>query len=157
MSPSLPDPPDPAPAALFVSRSPDETREWGRGFGRGLVGGDVVCLFGELGAGKTCLCQGIVSGLGVKEEVPVRSPTFTFVREYRGRERIWHWDLYRLPAPEEVEELGWRESFDGRAIVLIEWADRALTFMPPRRWEIRITLLSENERRLEIRRVGVKG
>ncbi|MBI3015392.1 MAG: tRNA (adenosine(37)-N6)-threonylcarbamoyltransferase complex ATPase subunit type 1 TsaE [Candidatus Tectomicrobia bacterium] len=140
------------PFHRFVSRDPQETREWGQQFARHLVAGDVVCLYGELGAGKTCLTQGIVAGLGVGARVPVRSPSFTFVREYRGRERILHWDLYRLRSSEEVEELGWRESFDGNAIVLIEWADRVSSLLPQRRWDITLTMISENIRHLEARR-----
>lgn len=151
MSPLIPSGPHGPDSYRFLSRSPQDTREWGRQFGRRLIAGDVICLYGELGAGKTCLCQGIVSGLGVEEGLPVRSPSFTFVREYRGREKIWHWDLYRLDAPGEVEELGWRDSFDGRAIVLIEWADRVSSFLPDRRWEIRIAIQSETERWLETR------
>jgi len=111
----------------------------------------VVCLYGELGAGKTCLAQGIVAGLGVGAQVPVRSPSFTFVREYRGKERILHWDLYRLNSPEEVEELGWRESFDGNTIVLIEWADRVASLLPRRRWDITIRTVSFEIRELEAR------
>jgi len=152
VSRTTPRQPGPDTTLHFVSRTPQETREWGRNFAANLSSGDVVCLYGELGAGKTCLAQGIVAGLGVGEHVPVRSPSFTFVRSYQGRERVWHWDLYRLGSADEVEDLGWRESFDGHSIILIEWADRVFSLLPQRRWDIIITAVSFEVRELEAQR-----
>ena len=82
----------------------------------------------------------------------MRSPSFTFVRSYQGRERVWHWDLYRLGSADEVEDLGWRESFDGHSIILIEWADRVFSLLPQRRWDIIITAVSFEVRELEAQR-----
>ncbi len=97
--------------------------------------GDVVALTGPLGAGKTCFTRGLVRGLGARE--PVASPTFTLVREHRGRLPVRHVDLYRLD-PREVEELDWRDLFYGPAVAVVEWAEKAEAFLPARRFLVDI-------------------
>jgi tRNA threonylcarbamoyladenosine biosynthesis protein TsaE len=109
--------------------TPQETQEWGRQLARTLEAGAVLALCGDLGAGKTCLTQGIVAGLGSQAEVT--SPTFSLVQEYRdGRLPVFHLDFYRLESEGEVLRLGWDELLDENGVVLVEWADRFPALMP---------------------------
>ncbi len=93
----------------------------------------VVLLIGNLGAGKTTLAKGIVSGLGAAQSDEVSSPTFTLIHEYGSEaehNEIYHIDLYRLDRPEDVATLGLDEIFDREAIVLIEWGERFPELLP---------------------------
>src|ERR671929_1848593 len=120
-----------------VTRSVEETRALGEQLGRDvLVAGDVVVLTGELGSGKTALAQGIGRGLDV--DGPVVSPTFTLVREYEGRVRLCHVDIYRLERMQEIHDLGIEEQLE-ESVTLIEWGEVAATALPADRLEIRIT------------------
>jgi len=114
----------------FETHSEEETIELGRRFARELPSRAVVLLIGNLGAGKTTLAKGIVSGLGAAEPDEVVSPTFTLIHEYGGG-RVYHIDLYRLDTPAQVATLGLDEIFDREAVVLIEWGERFRQFMPP--------------------------
>jgi len=109
----------------------------------------VVLLIGNLGAGKTTLAKGIVSGLGVAEPDDVSSPTFTLIHEY-GEGRAYHIDLYRLEAARQVESLGLEELFDRDAMVLIEWGERFPELMPAQRTEIHMRALGDDEREIEV-------
>ncbi len=102
--------------------------------------GDVICLFGPLGAGKTTLARGFVRSVASQgEDLEVPSPTFTLVQTYEtARLTVWHFDLYRLESPEEVYELGVEEALD-TGVSLIEWPERALDLLPAERLEIHIT------------------
>jgi len=95
----------------------------------------VVALRGPLGAGKTCFARGLARGLGAREAVA--SPTFTLVREYRGRLPVHHIDLYRLE-PDDLEDLDWRDLLYGQAVAVVEWADKAETYLPSRRYDVNI-------------------
>lgn len=101
-----------------------ELREWGRKFGRSAHAPLVVTISGELGAGKTTLVQAICAGYGVTDEVT--SPTFALVHEYHApRSPVHHLDLYRLDRPDQLDEIAWDELVSARAVVLIEWPERA--------------------------------
>jgi ATPase, YjeE family len=101
-----------------------ELREWGRKFGRSAHAPLVVTISGELGAGKTTLVQAICAGYGVIDEVT--SPTFALVHEYHApRSPVHHLDLYRLDRPDQLDEIAWDELVSARAVVLIEWPERA--------------------------------
>ncbi len=109
--------------------TPEETREAGKGLAQELGPGDVLALTGELGAGKTHLCQGIVAGLG--SDAGVTSPTFGLVHEYLdGRLPVYHFDFYRIEAAEELVELGWDDYLERGGVVLVEWADRFPDWLP---------------------------
>lgn len=107
-----------------------ELRDWGRRFGRSAHAPLVVTITGELGAGKTTLVQAICHGYGVTEDVT--SPTFALVHEYEApRSPIFHLDLYRLDRPDQLDALGWDELVTARAVVLVEWPERAGARVPP--------------------------
>ena len=120
-----------------VSRSVEETRALGEELGRDVLRvGDVVVLSGELGTGKTALAQGVGRGLGV--DGPVVSPTFTLIREYEGRIRLCHVDIYRLERVQELVDLGLEERLDD-CVTLIEWGEVAGSALPADRLELRLT------------------
>ena len=115
--------------------------------------GDVICLFGDLGAGKTTFARGFLRALGVTDEIP--SPTFNLLLTYDTAAcTIWHFDLYRLNEPNEIIELGFEDALaDG--ISLIEWPDRLGNWLPERRIEIYlIETKADTRRQLRLRAVG---
>lgn len=113
----------------WLSPSPETTAALGRWLGRHLWAGSFVALLGELGAGKTALAQGILAGAGVLRTGG--SPTFPLLWEYQGgRLPVYHWDVYRVRGPWELEELGYEEYFFGGGICLVEWADQVAELWP---------------------------
>src|SRR5581483_4992437 len=135
-----------------ITRSPAETAALGRALAARLGAGDVVLLFGDLGAGKTAFVKGLADGLGVPAE-EVSSPTFTIVQEYRGgRLPLFHVDLYRLNDPREVEDLGLEEiAADG--VLAIEWAEK-LPRPPAGAIIVRLEHADGDTRRLTIGTLG---
>ena len=132
-----------------ITHTPAETQAVGRDLGSHAEPGHVYLLFGELGAGKTCLTQGILWGLGGDDFA--RSPTFVLVAEYRGRIPLYHVDLYRLDAEAEVADLGLDEYLFGDGACAVEWADRAPGYLDGvPRLEVRFERLGEGERRLAL-------
>ena len=119
------------------THSPDETWDLAFHMGECAEPGQVYTLNGDLGAGKTVFAQGFAAGLGVRE--PVNSPTFTIVQEYMGRLPLYHFDVYRIEEPEEMEEIGYREYFYGKGVCLIEWAEQIQELLPDRRIDVTIT------------------
>src|SRR5438876_7506419 len=111
----------------WVTGSDEETRAVGEALGRRLGPGDVVCLEGPLGAGKTTLAQGLARGLGVADVV--NSPTFTLVQEYEGRRPVFHLDVYRLSGPEEAADLAIPEMIAAGGVLLIEWPERIASLL----------------------------
>ena len=110
---------------------------------------DVVSLTGDLGAGKTTLVQGAARALGVED--PVLSPTFTLLREYRGRVPIYHLDVYRLDRMQDVIDLGFEELVDREAIVFVEWGDAIDVLLPPEHLQVELTLPGDGlERRIAV-------
>lgn len=132
----------------------NETRAFGRHLGTLLRRGDWVALIGSLGSGKTTLVQGIVDG--VHPGTRGRSPTYVLVEVYGEGPRIVHADLYRMAAAAEVETLGLTDLADGDAVVLVEWADRALDRMPEDRLELELRYVPEGGRELRIRPRGAR-
>jgi tRNA threonylcarbamoyladenosine biosynthesis protein TsaE len=125
-----------------------ELRDWGRRFGKAAHAPLVVTISGELGSGKTTLVQAICAGYGVTDEVT--SPTFALVHEYHApRSPVYHLDLYRLDRPDQLDEIGWDELVTARAIVLVEWPERAGDRLPPGRVSLSLQHLpDEPSRRL---------
>lgn len=134
---------------------PDLER-WGREIGRAaLEGGVFVCLYGELGAGKSTLARAACRGAGVTGPVP--SPTFTLVNQYTGRDgtSVRHADLYRIDGTEGLPDMGWSDLVQSDDMVLVEWADRADGYLPADRWEIRMQFVDDPVlRRVEVRACG---
>jgi len=133
----------------FESRSEEETIELGRQIARELPRRAIVLLIGNLGAGKTTLAKGILSGLGAAEPDEVTSPTFTLIHEYGGG-RAYHIDLYRLDTPQQVATLGLEEIFDREGVVLIEWGEKFPELFPAGRIEIHLRALSDSIRQISI-------
>jgi tRNA threonylcarbamoyladenosine biosynthesis protein TsaE len=115
-------------ALRIESSSSEATKKLGETIGQNASAGDVILLTGELGAGKTCLTQGIALGLGV--EGYVRSPTFVLMTRHHGRLALHHVDLYRMGSPAEAWDLGLDEQLFGEGVCVIEWADRASEIFP---------------------------
>lgn len=117
--------------------SASATETLGAGLAAGLTPGCVIYLRGDLGAGKTTLVRGLLHDLGHRGAV--KSPTYTLMEPYEiGGWRLFHWDLYRLADPEELDYLGLREQFDGEAVLLIEWPEHGRGELPPA--DITVTL-----------------
>jgi tRNA threonylcarbamoyladenosine biosynthesis protein TsaE len=114
--------------------------------GKSAAAGDIVLLVGPLGAGKTCLTQGIARGLGIHEYTA--SPSFVLVREYQGKLPLYHIDLYRLDKIEEVTQLGLDDYFSGNGVCVIEWADKGLSVLPREHLLIEMQIVSPLQRRL---------
>lgn len=112
------------------------TEKFGENLGSLLQTGDVICLNGELGAGKTTLTKSIAKGMGIEDYVT--SPTFSIINEYYGKLNLYHFDTYRLENVEEVSYLGFDEYFYGDGVCVIEWADRIAAFLPEEYLEINI-------------------
>lgn len=113
------------------------TEKFGEKLGSLLQAGDVICLNGELGAGKTTLTKNIAKGMGIEDYVT--SPTFSIINEYYGKLNLYHFDTYRLEDVEEVSYLGFDEYFYGDGVCVIEWADRIAAFLPEEYLEINIS------------------
>jgi len=141
------------PLDLFKGRnitsSPEETKKLGETLAKGFSPGLVVALFGPLGSGKTCLTQGICSGLEVKDFVV--SPSFVLINEYEGKYKVYHIDLFRLEKLSEIINLGYEEYFYGEGICIIEWAEKAKELLPDKRMEIYLKIISEKEREIRIK------
>ncbi len=132
----------------YRTASERETIALGERLARELPARGLVLLIGNLGAGKTTLAKGIVSGLGAADEDDVASPTFTLIHEYGGG-RVYHIDLYRLDEPREVATLGLDELLERDALVLMEWGERFPHLLPRERIEIRLTG-NLDEREIEV-------
>ena len=122
-----------------------ETLALGEALGARLRPGDVIALFGDLGAGKTTLTKGIAKGMGLPDEV--HSPTFTLIHEHIGAVPLYHVDLYRLVSENEVEGIGVEEYIYGCGVTVIEWADRMRSMLPPKRLDIDIKMTGDDTRK----------
>lgn len=136
------------------TNSPEETFLLGEKIGRTAVPGSIFTLIGDLGAGKTVFTQGLARGLDIDE--PVNSPTFTIVQVYEGgRLPFYHFDVYRIGDPEEMEEIGYEDYFYGDGVCLIEWADLVRELLPEN--VTRITIEKDLENGFDYRKITVAG
>ena len=138
----------------MVSNSAAQTRNMGMKLGKLAAAGDVILLVGPLGAGKTCLTQGIARGLGIHEYTA--SPSFVLVREYRGRLPLYHIDLYRLDRLEEIADLGLDDYLYGNGVSVVEWADKGLAALPFDHMIIEMHYLGQTRRRLTFSPTGAR-
>ena len=134
--------------------SAEETYKIGEQMGREAKAGDVICLIGDLGVGKTVFTQGFARGLGITEHV--NSPTFTIVQEYDGgRLPFYHFDVYRIGDIEEMDEIGYEEYFYGEGVCLIEWADLIREILPEQM--CRVTIEKDLEKGFDYRKITLEG
>lgn len=134
----------------FLTTSSEETRAFACELADRLQPGDVLTLEGELGAGKTTFTKGLAQGLGIRRNV--NSPTFTMIKEYKGRLPLSHMDMYRLENSEE--DLGFDEYFEGKGVTVVEWPDYISDRLPHERLNIVITRMSDNERSIQLQPMG---
>lgn len=139
---------------VINTHSPEETRGLGIKIGKLCQPGDVIALDGDLGAGKTCLIQGLAEGLDVPQKSYVRSPTFTILNVHQGRVPLYHFDLYRLSDIDELEEIGYREYLYGDGVAALEWASNVEEAIPAECLRIVIKRTGEEEREIEITAKG---
>ncbi len=137
----------------IITHSEQETRTWAQDLASGSEKGSVFLLHGDLGTGKTIIAKGIAKGLGIDEEIT--SPTFLMLEIYEsGRLPMYHFDLYRIDDPGELDELGFEEYWEGAGISVVEWPEKAGDRIPEKAIKIHIQWQSENERRITIEYPG---
>lgn len=135
----------------FTLNTLAETEAFGRRLGELAVAGDVICLDGDLGAGKTALTQAIARGLSVPADCYVTSPSFSILHEYPGRLPLYHFDFYRLGGSADVEDLGFDEFFYLSGCSVIEWSIRAEGILPAHRLNLDLAITAAAERRVRCR------
>ena len=136
----------------LTSHNPEQTQQIGFAIGELVQAGDLILLTGDLGAGKTCLTQGIAWGLGIDSYAS--SPSFVLVKEYQGRLILYHVDLYRLDSIEEIAELGISDFLLGGGICVVEWADKAMDDFSGGHLLVEFEHSRENERLLRFKPNG---
>lgn len=138
---------------IIETNSEKETWELGARLAQQAHPGSVFSLIGDLGVGKTVLTKGMAAGLGIAE--PVSSPTFTIVQVYDGgRLPFYHFDVYRISDPEEMEEIGYEDYFFGDGVCLVEWANLIEELMPEH--TVKITIEKDLQKGFDYRRITVE-
>ncbi|MEI6437961.1 MAG: tRNA (adenosine(37)-N6)-threonylcarbamoyltransferase complex ATPase subunit type 1 TsaE [Candidatus Omnitrophota bacterium] len=132
------------------SKSYEETLAQGAKFGRTLKAGDIVLLFGDLGAGKTAFVKGMARGLKL-DSLKVHSPTFTLMNIYEGKVPLYHFDLYRIKA-DDLFGMGYEEFFYGKGVAAVEWSERLEGLKPERFWKVELKHAGEDRRKIVISR-----
>ncbi len=140
----------------FKTKSVEETWALARALAKELRPGDVVCLEGDLGAGKTTFTQALAAGLGVKGRVT--SPTFCIVQEHAGEggRLLVHMDLYRLGSEDDVIAIGWEDYLSRGAVIAVEWPERAGSLIPDDAYHIEFLHVGEESRQITIDRQAGK-
>jgi len=133
----------------LTSESPEDTLAIARALGPALRPGDVVALYGDLGAGKTLFCKGVGDALGIPPDRIV-SPTFTIVTEHAGPVPLTHIDVYRLAGGREADEIGMRELLSGDGVCLVEWAEKIRELLPTDCIQVRFTFSGDDHREISI-------
>lgn len=139
----------------FATTGPADTARAGELLAPLLQPGDVILLSGNLGAGKTQLTKGIATGLGVIE--PITSPTFNILLVHMGRIPLYHFDLYRLTTPEELEDIDYHATLEADGASVVEWGDRFAEARPQQGLSVVIRITGDDERRVEIEPLGQRG
>lgn len=135
----------------LISRSVEDTFRIAREYAAGIGPGTVICLHGNLGAGKTHFAKGFVTARGIPAR-EVDSPTFTIINEYDGEIPIYHFDCYRINDPDEILEIGGEEYLYGSGICLVEWPEKIAEILPEDARHVFLDTLSENERTISFQR-----
>lgn len=131
-----------------LTYSEQETIELGKEFGKALTGGEVIALCGQLGAGKTCLTKGIALGLDIPEVIT--SSSFVLASTYQGRLKLHHLDFYRLQTGEDFFSIGFDDYLTPDSVVVVEWADKFLEFLPSSVLKIELVIIDSHTRRIII-------
>jgi len=140
----------------IFSKSIKDTLTLGRKLAGNLERGDILCLFGNLGAGKTVLTKGIASGIGIPE-TKIISPTFVLIREYnQAKVPLYHFDLYRMESAADIISLGYEEYFYNGGVTVVEWADRLGDLLPEEYLKIELSVKAGNQRSIKISAFGVR-
>ncbi len=138
----------------IISQSASNTVKIGTIIAKNLKPSDIICLFGELGSGKTVLTKGIAKGLGIPPG-EVTSPSFVLLRIHNdARPPLYHFDLYRLKNKQDILELGYEEYLFGAGVTVIEWADRLKKFLPQEFFRINLSLLADSRRLIKFSAYG---
>lgn len=137
----------------ILSKSVSDTLKIGRKISANLRSSDIICLFGQLGSGKTVLTKGIASGLGINPD-KIISPTFVLIRQHEGRLPFFHFDLYRLKSLNDILALGYEEYFYSGAVTVVEWADRLGYLMPKEFLKVELTTKGKESRLLKFSAFG---
>ena len=139
---------------IMESFGPGDTYSLGQRLGREAKKGDIFCLNGDLGVGKTVFTQGFAAGLGITE--PVNSPTFTILQQYdEGRLPLYHFDVYRIGDVSEMDEVGYEDCFYGDGVTLIEWPERIRELLPEH--VVTVTIEKNLEKGFDYRKITVEG
>ncbi|MCX8011650.1 MAG: tRNA (adenosine(37)-N6)-threonylcarbamoyltransferase complex ATPase subunit type 1 TsaE [Desulfobacterota bacterium] len=139
---------------IFTTFNPEETEIIGKRVGEQFHGGEGVSLRGELGSGKTCFTRGIARGLGINNQIPVVSPSFTLINEYPGKIPLYHFDFYRIDEVERIFDLGYEEYFYGRGVTVIEWGEKIAQFLPPEHMKVFFIMVEDETRQIRIKARG---
>ncbi|MDA3729996.1 tRNA (adenosine(37)-N6)-threonylcarbamoyltransferase complex ATPase subunit type 1 TsaE [Niameybacter massiliensis] len=136
----------------WISLSEEETFNRGYEIAKNAKKGDIYCLIGDLGVGKTVFSKGFATGLGITEHIT--SPTFTIVQEYEGEMPLYHFDMYRIEDPDELEMIGYEDYFFGEGVCLVEWANNVPDAIPDTaKW---ITIEKDLEQGFDYRKITMK-
>lgn len=131
----------------FITKSPEETERLAERIANTLEGTELIAMFGDLGAGKTAFTRGLAKGLGIDDGVS--SPTFALVHEYSGKYTVDHFDMYRVTSWDDLYTTGFFDYMDS-GVMVIEWSENIVDFLPENRINITIKHLSENEREITV-------
>lgn len=130
----------------------EETVDFGKRLGYALKPGDIICLSGDLGTGKTALTNGIAKSLGIDSYIT--SPTFTLVNEYEGRFPLYHFDVYRISDPDEMFDIGFEEYINSEGITIIEWGEQIIEILPKE--IIRVNIKKNLKKGLDVREISIE-
>ena len=137
---------------IYETQNEKETFEIGRQMAENSKPGDIYCLLGDLGVGKTIFSKGFATGLGITE--PITSPTFTIVQVYEAEKPLYHFDMYRIEDEDELEMIGYEDYFYGQGVCLVEWANNVEDVIPKEaKW---ITIEKDLEKGFDYRKITVE-
>lgn len=133
----------------LITNSARETQELAEKIAKLLKGKEILCLFGQLGSGKTTFTQGLAKGMGIKS-IYVNSPSFILMRKYEGRLPLYHFDLYRIKSTQELCNIGYEEFLYSDGVAVIEWAERMAGLLPQGHLGVEFSFLKEDQRQIKI-------
>lgn len=139
----------------IISYNTEETMALGQRLAKTLPKQSILCLYGDLGSGKTTFVKGLAEGLGIESRL-VNSPTFVLLNVYQGKRPLYHFDFYRLQSTEEIAAIGYDEFLYGEGIAVIEWSERFGPFLPSEHLRLEFIFKNETERLIKIEAKGEK-